>query len=238
MRTDYYAVLGLDSTATAKEIKKAYKRRASQWHPDKWVGKSIEEIEDAEAIFKDIEEAYRVLKDPVNRAHYDKTGESEMPKTGQMAVKKIIELFAKHIKEALQQEMAADEMGGSSFGSFMSSQGPSMDTLLSTVRSELTKEKKQLVNETKMLEKGVAKLNKYKRKIISKGENNLFLDVIEQQLAATSGALVQAGLILISIETALEHLGDYEYVLDEEPELLGTDKKPLYGTHFINTSGA
>ncbi len=60
--TDHYATLGVAKTATADEIKRAYRRLASQHHPDK--GGDT-------AVFQRVEEAYRVLSDPGQRQRYD-----------------------------------------------------------------------------------------------------------------------------------------------------------------------
>jgi molecular chaperone DnaJ len=68
---DYYATLGVDKTATEDELKKAYRRLAMQYHPDKNNG-----AKEAEEKFKDITEAYDVLRDPQKRAAYDRYGEA------------------------------------------------------------------------------------------------------------------------------------------------------------------
>jgi curved DNA-binding protein len=65
---DYYKTLGVGRDATQDEIKKAYRKLARKHHPD--VNKST----DAEARFKDLGEAYEVLKDPEKRAAYDQLG--------------------------------------------------------------------------------------------------------------------------------------------------------------------
>lgn len=65
---DYYAVLGVPRTATDKEIKANYRKLARQYHPDANKGK------DAEEKFKEIAEAYEVLKDPEKRKRYDMLG--------------------------------------------------------------------------------------------------------------------------------------------------------------------
>lgn len=76
--TEYYDVLGIDSTATATEIKKAYRKRAMQTHPDKHPNDP-----EAEAKFQAVGEAYQVLSDPDLRSRYDQFGkEDAIPQQG------------------------------------------------------------------------------------------------------------------------------------------------------------
>jgi curved DNA-binding protein len=65
---DYYKILGVSKTATKAEIKKAYKRLARKYHPD------VSKEANAEAKFKEVNEAYEVLKSDENRASYDQFG--------------------------------------------------------------------------------------------------------------------------------------------------------------------
>lgn len=65
---DYYATLGVDREASPEEIKRAYRKLARKYHPD------VSSEADAEARFKDLGEAYEVLKDPEKRAAYDNLG--------------------------------------------------------------------------------------------------------------------------------------------------------------------
>ena len=69
-KRDYYEVLGVDRSADDKTIKKAYKRLARKYHPDL----NPDDPKGAEAKFKEVNEAYDVLKDPQKRARYDQLG--------------------------------------------------------------------------------------------------------------------------------------------------------------------
>src|SRR5688572_11152904 len=66
---DYYAVLGLQRSVTSEEIKKAYRRLALQYHPDRNPNDKV-----AEEKFKEASEAYQVLSDPEKRQLYDRYG--------------------------------------------------------------------------------------------------------------------------------------------------------------------
>ena len=65
---DYYKILGVTRTAGVDDIKKSYRRLARKFHPD------VSKEKDAEARFKEVQEAYEVLKDPEKRAAYDQLG--------------------------------------------------------------------------------------------------------------------------------------------------------------------
>ena len=73
-KRDYYEVLGVAKTASADEIKSAYRKLALKWHPDRWVSGTDAEKKTAEDNFKEAAEAYSVLSDPDKRAKYDQYG--------------------------------------------------------------------------------------------------------------------------------------------------------------------
>src|SRR3984957_3053381 len=68
-KKDFYELLGLQKTASAEDIKKTYRKLAMQCHPDRNPGDKA-----AEQKFKDINEAYDILKDEQKRAAYDQFG--------------------------------------------------------------------------------------------------------------------------------------------------------------------
>ena len=69
MNDEYYKTLGVDKNASVDEIKKAYRKLAQKYHPDKTKGDKK-----SEEKFKEINHAYQVLSDPKKRAEYDRFG--------------------------------------------------------------------------------------------------------------------------------------------------------------------
>lgn len=70
-KTDYYDILGVTKGASAEELKKAYRKQALEWHPDRHQGADKEA---SEKRFKEINEAYQILSDPQKKAAYDQFG--------------------------------------------------------------------------------------------------------------------------------------------------------------------
>ncbi|MFW5708944.1 MAG: DnaJ domain-containing protein, partial [Chloroflexota bacterium] len=68
MARDYYDILGVQRNASKDDIKRSFRKLARQYHPD------VSEEPDAEAKFKEINEAYEVLADDEKRARYDRFG--------------------------------------------------------------------------------------------------------------------------------------------------------------------
>ncbi len=66
---DYYKILGVERDASEADIKKAFRKLAHKYHPD------VSKEKDAEAKFKDVNEAYQTLSDPEKKAAYDQLGQ-------------------------------------------------------------------------------------------------------------------------------------------------------------------
>lgn len=71
---DFYKILGVDKNADTETIKKAYKKLALKWHPDRFSNASEKEQKEAEEKFKEISEAHDVLSNPEKRQQYDNGG--------------------------------------------------------------------------------------------------------------------------------------------------------------------
>ena len=76
-KKDYYEILGVNKSSSASEIKKAYRKMAIKYHPDK-----NPDSETAEANFKEAAEAYEVLSDADKKARYDQFGHQAFDGSG------------------------------------------------------------------------------------------------------------------------------------------------------------
>lgn len=73
-KRDYYEILGISKGTSESEIKKAYRKAAMKYHPDRFASASDTEKKDAEEKFKEINEAYQILSDSQKRQQYDQFG--------------------------------------------------------------------------------------------------------------------------------------------------------------------
>ena len=87
-KQDYYATLGVAREASAEDLKKAYRKLAMQYHPDRNPGDKK-----AEAKFKEINEAYDILKDDQKRAAYDRYGHAAFEQGGGRRVQRRLRLL-------------------------------------------------------------------------------------------------------------------------------------------------
>ncbi|MCP4446959.1 MAG: J domain-containing protein [Myxococcales bacterium] len=110
---DPYKALGVDASASDAEIKKAYRRLAKQYHPDRNAGDKTKE-----AKFKDISAAYNILSDPSKRAQFDNVASGGNIPTGDLS-----EIFAQMFGGAGGQRRGR-QGGGSPFGGMGGGAGP------------------------------------------------------------------------------------------------------------------
>ena len=98
---DYYKILGISKNASSDQIKKEYRKLARKYHPD------VSKDPDAEKKFKEVAEAYEVLKDPEKRKAYDQYGANW--KAGKEQ---------EQYQQQYQQAPGGDFQGGFDFGGF------------------------------------------------------------------------------------------------------------------------
>src|SRR5579864_1043233 len=108
---DYYSDLGVARDATADDIRRAFRKLAAQYHPDRNPGDKA-----AAAKFKKIAEAYRVLDDPKTRASYDQGGQTQVEaETGFRGFNSTEDIFSRYgdifgdlFGDRLRREAAAE----------------------------------------------------------------------------------------------------------------------------------
>ncbi len=107
--SDYYDILGVEKTCSEKELKKAYRKKALKWHPDK----NPENKAVAAAQFKLVAKAYQALSDPQQRSAYDNFGHGGGPQAQNMGGTG----FAREVNpEELFRAFFGQGMGGHQFG--------------------------------------------------------------------------------------------------------------------------
>lgn len=151
-KRDYYEVLGVSKSAGADEIKKAYRKLAIKYHPDK-----NPDNKEAEDKFKEAAEAYEVLSNPEKKAQYDRFGHEGMRGQGfggggGMNMEDIFSQFG---------DIFGD-MGGSPFESFFGGGRSSRQATGSNIRIKL-----RLTLEE--ISQGVEKKIKYRKKVVAPG---------------------------------------------------------------------
>lgn len=142
-KTDLYVVLDIVNTSTQEEIKKAFKKKAIEFHPDKNIDKK-----DSEEKFKEVKLAYEVLSDPGKRKIYDSTGQVHQY-SDEVKIK---------FKEALFEELIVNEI--------LNNENFTIESLLGFLHNKITELKRNVFNDEKKLER----LNKF-LKSVKKNKN-------------------------------------------------------------------
>jgi molecular chaperone DnaJ len=156
-KKDYYDILGVTKSASAEEIKKAYRKKALQYHPDKNPDNKA-----AEDKFKEAAEAYEILSNADKKQRYDQFGHAGVDGQGGFGGggMNMDDIFS-HFGDVFG---GGGRGGGSPFESFFggSSRGGSRQAVGSNIRIKLKLSLEDVTN-------GVEKKIKYKKKVVAKG---------------------------------------------------------------------
>jgi molecular chaperone DnaJ len=150
MKKDFYEILGISKSATPEEIKKAYRKKAIEFHPDKNPGNK-----EAEENFKVAAEAYEVLSDPQQKAKYDQYGHQAFEAGGYGHHMNMDDIFSQF------GDIFGGAFGGGGFGGFGGG-GAQRKVKGSNLRIKVKMPLEEIVN-------GVEKKIKVKRKVQAKG---------------------------------------------------------------------
>ena len=199
MKQDYYEILGIEKSASAAEIKKAYRKKAIEFHPDRNPGDSA-----AEENFKKAAEAYEVLSDADKRARYDRFGHAAFEGgggfgSGGMNMEDIFSQFGDIFGSAF----------GGSFGGFGGFGGGQRQVKGSNLRIRVTLDLEEVAQ-------GAEKKVKVKRKVQAPG--------VTYKTCSTCGGSGQVTRVTNTIlgrmqtATACSACGGSGQVLDHKPE--------------------
>ena len=185
---DLYDVLGVGHNATSEQIKKAYKKLANKFHPDKERGD--------EEIFKRINQAYETLIDPLKRQSYDITGIYEG--TDAIHVKSARESIELAIFNIINQNEAHIEY---------------VD-IVQTIKQNIHNDKIANKKNEETINKAITRLNKNKER----ATGNLVISAFDKQIRAQQDALTQTINNKKVLDIADKLINSCKYKFDEKPE--------------------
>lgn len=161
-----YEILGVETTATAAEIHKAFRKLSKKWHPD--AGGDV-------AKFQEIEEAHRLLSDANDRAYYDANGEApnRQHKTNPNA-----ELY--QMLDAIMQ------------GAIRECPNPTTDNLIAAMHKEIARGRTEIAQGIEKRRKQIPALERYKKRIKSKGEENILASLLQSAIDALTASMETA----------------------------------------------
>lgn len=205
-----YDILGLAPSATADDIKKAWRFLAQRHHPDKGSGDHDK--------FQSIQNAYEVLSDPERRAHYDATGSAETPLTPEQAAEKMrhavaMQLLQGAIVKALQK---VDEATSDLVRAIR-------DVLKGALKDSNEALKANRKNQQRALDAAGR----------TEAEDNVLQSLLRGLADSLNGPIAQLEDQITSIELALEIAGSHTYRVDElTQEQLLAKMSRSYGDPF------
>lgn len=199
MTTDHYSTLGVAKDATEAQIKAAYRKLARKYHPD------VSKVEDAEAQFKRVQRAYDVLSDEVKRAHYDKTGQSDVAP----------DQLAEAIKRALLEMVA---------GTLRDADDPIAHSHV-FIRTQLS----AIDEAIKHTKRNIKKMNQKIKRL--RPLDNIFIEVARAQVCEMEEAVLEAEFsrkVLYGVREAIKDITCEPATIDEQEEPMSLSPSQVF----------
>ena len=178
-----YKIIGVTENATTAEIKKAYKRKAQELHPDRETG--------CEEKFQELQDAYAILKDENRRAIYDETGQTDQrySEIGDHAAAMLIQMFMQllHGKDCRLMDYTVE------------------------IRERLVDNVDDAKKECKKIGERIDKLQALLERLTCKEGDNLFGTAMETTIAESEKQYSEGQLHIKITEAALERLDKYGF---------------------------
>lgn len=188
---DPYTTLGVARGASGSEIKRAYRRKASETHPDKRAGGKA-----SSAPFQAVQRAYALLASPARRSEYDRTGRDPGPKSENSAREAALRRLAEIFLAALE---ALD---------------PDAGDIIEAVDANLIRQVEMVKNQMKSLRSQQSKLARAKKLVrVAKGKHNLLAEILDVQISKIDETIGRGTEEMEALGLMREILGDYEWDL-------------------------
>ena len=182
MNESLYDVLGIENGATQEEIKTAFRKLASFYHPDRNKDK------DAPARMAEINTAYTILKEAITREQYDKSGNIEQINIYRDAIQKLGEMFSRRVTDSL------------SYGSL---------SMLTGMKSEIQTGKEEREKELKYSNNQIRKLKYLRGRVKTKSSINLYESTIDNLILNQSIHIDRVNHMLSVLNKMDELLEEY-----------------------------
>jgi len=218
MNKTLYKILGiLDPTTPIEDIKKNYRKLSKQFHPDR-----NSENKTAEAMFKEIQEAWDVLSDPDKRAYYDKTG--EIPKSVGKEINHIMSCLAKTLTECVNEQFAMPNL--EMLGMRPSLKGKDVLLLMRTKLNKGIESGGIVIDQLKVSK---TELEEIKDKFLTDEQQNHMHDLVCAQITEISRQIEEIAQTIQLLKKSLDFLKSYRFKKDERPDYPDNDLYKMLG---------
>jgi curved DNA-binding protein CbpA len=196
MSADPYAALGVPRGASDEEIKRAYRLRAHETHPDREGGSDV--------AFQPVQRAYALLKSPSRRAEYDRTGrdpgeQSAVEEPRAVALRRLAGLFIGAV-EALE---------------------PDQDDVIAKVRAHIGEMERNVRAEISKMRDRLRKIERAKKRLrVAKGKENQLMEVLEAHERSITDVIGRGEEECKQIALVRELLDDYGWDLPDDDEVM------------------
>jgi curved DNA-binding protein CbpA len=195
---DLYRVLGVKKTATDAEIKKAYRKKSMQFHPDRNPGD-----EKADAAYKEVQAAWEVLNDPRRKKMYDETGEvgEAVPAYDPEVMDLLVKAFTQTISEMMEEGSDLEKTD-----------------LLARLRACLRVRERELVERRGNVEEGLVEMRKAAGRFVDKEGNkdNLLNDIIRAKIERQERGVKELTEDLDLVKKTLDTVTGFVYLYDRD----------------------